>query len=94
MSELITVFNQENLQVITRNQYFRIEDRIRTNSFLDITRNARFGGDRKGNYLQDGSRVLLVNHYDGRKTDGSLSSTYKVDKELWGQFEKKFPQDL
>lgn len=94
MSELITEFNQDNLQVITRREYFRIEDRIRSNAFLEITRNARFSGDRKGNYLKDETRYLLVNHYDGIKPEGGLSSTYKVDKELWAEFLKKYPHDL
>lgn len=94
MSDLITVFDQENLQVITRREYFRIEDRIRSNAFLDITRNSRFSGDRKGNYLKNDDRYLLVNHYDGVKPEGGISSTYKVDKDLWAAFVEKYPHDL
>ena len=95
MTNLVTEFNQDNLMVITRMQYFQVENRIRTNSFLNLTRNALFSGDCFGNYHKDEHRYFLVNHYDGvkQRPEGGLTSSYKVDKELWAAFSAKYPKE-
>lgn len=92
MSVLVTEFNQDNLQLITRIQFHFVKERIEGNSFLDMTRNYSFGRDRKATIIRIPDRYLLVSHYDSVKPEGGLNGVYKVDKELWAAFCAKFPE--
>lgn len=93
MSTLLTDINDENLQLISRMQYFSVRDSIEKNHFLNLTRNTRMHGDRFGVFYKDGSRYMLVNHHDAVKPEGGLRVAYKVDKELWALFSARFPNE-
>ncbi len=93
MTTLVTEINDENLHTITRTQYFGVRDSIEKNYFLNLTRNTRMHSDRFGVFFKDGSRYMLVNHYDSVKPEGGLHVAYKVDKELWALYSAKFPKE-
>jgi len=94
MSELITVFNQENLIAISKMQYRRVKQRMESNSFMHIAKSDYLSGDRKCRVVRSGTRYLLVDHYDAVKPEGGLSIAYKVDKEIWAEFARRFPDEV
>lgn len=93
MTTLVTDINHDNLQPISRIQFFGVRDSIEKNHFLDLTRNTLMHGDRHGVFFKDGSRYMLVNHYDAVKPEGGLRVAYKVDKELWALYSTRFPKE-
>lgn len=104
MISLARVYDQKNLQEITKRQYRNIEDRINKNYFLSITRNSTMNGDRTGRFIfvndvknpfSVESRVyLLIQHYIPNVEIGSgLKIVYKVDADLFKMFSEKFPEE-
>lgn len=94
MSSLVTEFNQENLIAISKMQYRRVKKRMESNSFMHIAKSDYTAGDRTCWLTRAGTRYLLVDHYDAVKPEGGLSIAYKVDKEIWAEFARRFPDEV
>lgn len=94
MSSLVTEFNQDNLIAISKMQYRRVKRRMDSNSFMHIAKNDYMSGDRKCRVVRAGTRYLLVDHYDAVKPEGGLSIAYKVDKDIWAEFARRFPDEV
>lgn len=94
MSNLVTEFNQDNLIAISKMQYRRVKRRMESNSFMHIARSDYTSGDQSCWLMRAGTRYLLVDHYDAVKPEGGLSIAYKVDKEIWAEFARRFPDDV
>lgn len=94
MSTLVTEFNQDNLLAISKMQYRRVKQRMESNSFMHIAKSDYTAGDRKCRVVRSGTRYLLVDHYDAVKPEGGLSIAYKVDKDIWAEFARRFPDDV